>query len=172
MVGCSLKGRHWLDFQDNGGVRKFTCAVEIFWWNKYGKQWWKNHHIIHKLDDFLDHRNRHNVILYSHTKSNGVHLDPGKNFICRQVSCLWEKIRMIVWCSHKKKLNVKLGFIWKDIFRTSELLRPFFAFLRHHLGHCTISANSAVTCGLTECRLCAEGEVHAVMRAMSYKSWL
>lgn len=72
--------------------------------------------------------------------------------------------------ARKKELNVKLGFIWKDIFRTNELLRPFFAFLRHHLEHYIISVNSAVTYGLTECMLYAEGEAHAVMREISYKT--
>lgn len=82
MVRCSLKGRHWLDFQyiSDSGIRKLTYAVEIFWWNKYGKQWWKNHHVIHKLDNLLDYRNRNNVILYSRTKSNGVHLDSWQEF--------------------------------------------------------------------------------------------
>lgn len=76
-------------------------------------------------------------------------------------------------CSHKKKKsNVKLGLIWKDIFKAYKLLKPFFAFLRHHVEHYIISINSAVTCGLTECKMCAEGEARAVMREMSYKSWL
>lgn len=32
MVGCSLKGRHGLDFQDisGGGIRKFIYTEEIF----------------------------------------------------------------------------------------------------------------------------------------------
>lgn len=72
----------------------------------------------------------------------------------------------------KKKSNVKLGLIWKDIFKAYKLLKPFFAFLRHHVEHYIISINSAVTCGLTECKMCAEGEARAVMREMSYKSWL